>query len=267
MVEVVMNGDPMSWATLAAAVGENADSPALRVASRKRAFTDRVIVAAPSGKITDFHPEALVFRADRLAVVAASGRLLRLALRYARATSTHLHTPAELQATFRSAALKAAFGRALETALAKRSLPTGVHAVLRRGHFYLLAAEDLVAPIPSNAGSPARARTGENPAALSRRRESTHRVARNESFAEVFDRAFRRIDTQTGRRNFVKLLSLRKALPQFSRADFDRELNALRRAGLYSLDAAEGTHDRTTPEEREAGVIEAGRRLLYCARR
>ncbi len=261
-----MNAEPMSWSALAAAVGENADSSALRTASRRRAFTERAIIAAPSGKVTDFHPDALVFRVDQLSSVVASAALWRLALRYARAKSTHLHTPAELQATFRSTLLKAAFGRALERALVQRKLPTGVRAVLRRGHFYLVAEDDLLSA--GATASPSAASMAGSPIAPGR----THRPAANgaqerAAFAEAFDRAFRRLDVESGRRNFVKLIGLRRALPQFPRAVFDRELNALRRAGLFSLDAAEGTHDRTTAEEREAGVMEAGRRLLYCARR
>ena len=54
----------------------------------------------------------------------------------------------------------------------------------------------------------------------------------------------------------MKLASLRHALPQFSRDVFDSELQALRRAGEFSLDSHEGLHGTLTTEEREAGENE-----------
>ena len=391
LVNEVMRGEPITWGELAARVGESDKSTVLLRASRRRAFTQCAIVATPSGKADVPPPEALVFRADQLSKMASSPRLWQLALHYLRAKSTHLHSAGELKTVFKPAALKSAFGTAVNRALASGTLPVGIGAVLRRGHFYLLLQDDLLTPpasprrssAPSVRGSAtgqppplpgAKARSGPRnrpltstnnkpltspankpltgsslpplrraPASSSRPRPVSspqnqplssaqnrplssaqnrplssaqnrplssaqnrpvssaqkrpltgHRNrplsgVRNrpltgarpdrapsvpgapspasDAFADAFEREFTRLDAETGRKNFVKLLSLRQALSQFPRAVFDHELNALRRAGRFSLDAAEGTHDRTTPEEREAGVVEAGRRLLYCARR
>ena len=49
------------------------------------------------------------------------------------------------------------------------------------------------------------------------------------------------------------------------RDQFDRELQDLRRAGRYTLSAAEG-RGGITPEEREAGIREEGSLLLFVSR-
>ena len=315
MTQVVNRSAPLTWAELAECVGESTSSVAMIRASRQRVFVQQVIVAAPSGKVDRPPDSALVFRADQLDRVAASGRLWRLALSYLRVNGTHMHTAAELKAAFRPAALKSAFGASLRAALATRTLPSGVGAVLRRGHFYLLLQDDLLTPPQRAEGLPARSEATDGLPArseatdglparseatdgLSARSEATDGLsARSEAppspggapfatgartdgrsfatggrsdarpFETAFEAAFDALDAESGRRNFVKLLHLRRALPQFPRAVFDHELNALRRAGRFSLDAAEGTHDRTTPQERDAGIVETGRRLVYCARR
>ncbi len=254
VVNLVMQSQPMTWAELSAQLGESTTSLALVDATRRRSFTQCAMIAASAGRSEVPDPAALVFRLDELPAVAASARLWRLAFRYVRGGSTHLHSAGELRAAFKPAPLKTAFGHAMKAALARRALPAGVAAVLRRGHYYLLLQDDLLtAPVSRPASSPP---PGEDSGA-----------APTTSFAEAFDAVFSRLDHESGGKNFVKLLSLRRALAQYPRRVFDQELNALRRAGQFSLDAAEGTHDRTTPEEREAGVVEAGRRLLYCARR
>ena len=60
-------------------------------------------------------------------------------------------------------------------------------------------------------------------------------------------------------------MDLRRALP-FDRATFDAGLDALRRAGRYTLSAAEGRYG-ITPEEQEAGIVEDGTLLLYVSRK
>lgn len=272
MLQTVLNAEIMTWAELAAAVGEPEQSEALLRATRTRTFTWKAVVATASGQNTRPRGPTLVFRAERLETVAASGRCLRLALSYLRKKSTHLHSVGEVKAAFKSRPLKKAFGASLQRALKTATLPIGVAAVLRRGHFYLLLQDDLLAsPLkststPQNAAisQPTRAQTIVSQAIVPKARRT---YAVDSRFADAFDRAFNSIDARTGGRNFVKLIELRRALATYPRPSFDEQLNALRRAGRYSLDAAEGTHDRTTSEEREAGIIEAGRRLLYCARR
>lgn len=83
--------------------------------------------------------------------------------------------------------------------------------------------------------------------------------------ADTFDAAFERLDRATGSHNFVSLVDLRRAMP-WDRATFDAELKRQRRAGRYTLAAAEGRHG-VTAEEREAGILEGGTLLLYVLRR
>jgi hypothetical protein len=88
-------------------------------------------------------------------------------------------------------------------------------------------------------------------------------------FARDFDEAFDRLDPpdKKGRRsNYVTLLALREALPRYDRKTFDAEINKLRRAQRYSLDASDGRHARMTRAEQAAGIEEAGELLVYAAR-
>ncbi len=84
-------------------------------------------------------------------------------------------------------------------------------------------------------------------------------------FARAFDETFRRLDVQGRSHNFVSILELRRGLP-FDRQAFDAGLRELRRAGRYTLSAAEGKQG-VRPEEQEAGIIEDGALLLYVSRK
>jgi hypothetical protein len=84
-------------------------------------------------------------------------------------------------------------------------------------------------------------------------------------FARRFDDVFERLNREKGSHNFVSLVDLRRALPM-DRAAFDAALHELRRAGRYTLSAAEGRHGLTA-DERAAGIPEQGMLLLYVSRR
>src|SRR5205823_1753915 len=77
------------------------------------------------------------------------------------------------------------------------------------------------------------------------------------SFAATFDDAFAHLDRQAGGINFVNLRDLRRAVPQFGRAEFDAKLLELRRDRRYTLKAAEGL-DGLSADERDAGIWEDG---------
>jgi hypothetical protein len=79
-------------------------------------------------------------------------------------------------------------------------------------------------------------------------------LAPPQDFARLFEEAFDRFDRERGSHNLVSLVGLRRALP-VGRAAFDAELQRLRRAGRYSLSAAEGrtasaTRSATRPSPR-----------------
>ena len=84
------------------------------------------------------------------------------------------------------------------------------------------------------------------------------------TFAEAFDHAFARLDASDGGYNCVKLLHLRQALPQYGRAEFDAGLHTLRLARRYSLMPSEGNGISLSDQEHDAGIQEAGSRLVYC---
>jgi hypothetical protein len=86
-------------------------------------------------------------------------------------------------------------------------------------------------------------------------------------FAERFARAFDELNRALGEQNYVLLHDLRQQFPSVSRPDFDRALNALRRAKAFTLDSTDGRHTRLTQEQLEGGLEEAGRILVYVARR
>lgn len=80
-------------------------------------------------------------------------------------------------------------------------------------------------------------------------------------FAPRFLAAFAQIDRGN---NYVLLYDLRRALPDVPRHVFDAGVNDLRRAKVVSLDSADGRHLRLTPEQRDAGIHEAGSVLVYA---
>jgi hypothetical protein len=85
------------------------------------------------------------------------------------------------------------------------------------------------------------------------------------AFAVRFDEAFARLDRQHGAHNHVSLVELRQSIP-IDRAVFDAGLQQLRRAGRYSLSAAEGRHGLDAAE-RDAAIHEDGSVLLFVSRR
>ncbi len=84
-------------------------------------------------------------------------------------------------------------------------------------------------------------------------------------FAERFDEAFARLDRQHGAHNHVSLVELRQSMAM-ERAAFNAGLQQLRRAGRYSLSAAEG-RDGLDAAERDAAISEDGSLLLFVSRR
>jgi hypothetical protein len=84
--------------------------------------------------------------------------------------------------------------------------------------------------------------------------------------AGALDRTFFNLDRQAGGHNFVSLADLRRELAGYDRAAVDAELGRLRKAGRYSLAAAEGRRGLTSAE-RDAAIAEDGQLLLYLSRR
>lgn len=156
-------------------------------------------------------------------------------------------------------ALKKEFAADAGRAANDRKLPAGVHSILcgsgksEKRYFFLLDGAATGPAVHQHA-----APTNHAPA------PEHHSGAPN--FARAFDEAFDRLDLRDGRRNFLKLLDLRRALPQFDRAAFDAGLHRLRMDRAFSLAPHEGLRGTLTPEERDAGISEAGNLWTYVLR-
>jgi hypothetical protein len=185
--------------------------------------------------------EAPVALAEDRESLVNSPLLLETLLRLARSDQNQLFTPKELsKKTF--PALREPVAAALQSRAESRRLPPAV-GCLRQKRKPLLFLRSDVGTLPAVAATP------EPPP----------------DFARAFDEAFQRLDRQRGAHNFVSLVELRPAVP-VDRPTFDARLQELRRAGRYTLSAAEGRHG-ISPAEQEAGIPEDGALLLYVSRR
>ena len=177
-------------------------------------------------------------------------------------TETTAFTPAEVEEAARPRACRSRSLAALERGIERQDLPEDVAWVLIKGKPYFFLVENLrpgrgaAVPPGGRRPAPSRAADGARPPA---------RPAHD--FAGAFRAAFERLDRRNGSTNFVKLADLRRALAEFGRDEFDAGLRSLRLDGEFSLDSHEGLHGSLTPEEREAGVREAGSLLVYASRR
>jgi len=82
-------------------------------------------------------------------------------------------------------------------------------------------------------------------------------------FETRFDRAY---EASRRRSGLATLAALRTAFPELSREEFNAELRTLRAADRYDLVAHEGTHGRSTAEERAAEIIECESRYRSVRR-
>jgi hypothetical protein len=228
-------------------------APAPRVlaqALHKEPFRSQAVLALPK------QPDSPVALADDRERLLSAPRLLRLTLAVARTPDNQAVSvpdlakklPRNLQGDFRAT---------VNRQVSERILPDdlGVLFVKKKPLLFLL--------VDINAGSlPAR------PAALPRpvSPPSEPKPAPAQmDFAHLFDEAFARLDGEHGSHNHVSLVELRRAVP-VERAVFDAGLHELRRAGRYSLSAAEGRHGLHA-EEQDAGIHEDGSLLLFVSRR
>lgn len=64
----------------------------------------------------------------------------------------------------------------------------------------------------------------------------------------------------------VDILKMRRALPQYSREVFDRELARLRKEERFYLQTMDGRHRQPTPEEKESAIEDRGEQWYYVKR-
>lgn len=92
-------------------------------------------------------------------------------------------------------------------------------------------------------------------------------VPQKGSFADDFVAAFEKLDRESSFRNYLKLLDLRRQLPDYDRSEFDRGILDLCRQRLFGLEGSDGSTVKLTEEERSAGIMDGGSLLVYCRRR
>jgi hypothetical protein len=246
----------------------NASDTRVTKAAGHKAFTDRAVVAAKD-KGKPHRDAPVILRSDMEGDLTMTlPALLRFALTTVstkvkgKPTETTAFTPSEAKMRL-VPELRERLVTALEREIERQSLPEGVAWVVTKGKPYLFLVENLrpggtqlthaavSAPTPTH-------RTDVVPV-------SPAHSARD--FAGAFRAAFEQLDRRNGTTNFVKLLDLRRTLAEFSRDEFDTGLRKLRVDGEFSLDSHEGLYGSLTPEEREAGIREAGSLLIYVSRR
>ena len=248
------SGEPLTLDVALQQVDPSADLKTLMSAVATKAFKDRAVVAkAKTAKFTAAQaakvPVALV---EDVGYLAASPAVLELALRVKRTATVHAFSISELSAAL-GAKLKPAFKECWNGRVEAGLLPPGIVFVrIRSPKLFLTADLQPAGARPEVASGP-----GDSPAAV---------TASSANFPSRFDLAFREIDQRKGSHNFVSLVELRQSLADMSRSAFDAALQRLREAGRYTLSAAESVQG-IRPEDREAGIEEAGSLLLYVSRK
>jgi hypothetical protein len=214
----------------------------------------------PRPRPDDYFATALVFVPEDASRIAVSEGLVVHLLALARTERTHIHAISTLADLLPSNLAKDFARSTRERVEGASSMPDGVGCLRVEGHRKLFLLADMrssdraLAVDESDSG-----RNGHEAVPVP--------PPPPPPFPDAFRRAFEELDQESGRHNYVLLHDLRKRLSAIPRPDFDRGLNELRRSELYSLDSADGRHVRLTPEQREAGIREAGSLLVYVARR
>ncbi len=239
----------------------HAEAPESDTAAVLKLATDKTFKAKVTQALAGNLPSPVVLAGDEERLVS-SPALIEFALAVQRTADNQAVPVADLGKKL-AANVKSGFVAALERRLHEGTLPQSVGCLLirKKPHLFLLAelANKVVLPpaalsVPQGADAPRSPQQGadapRSPAV---------------DFAPAFAEAFDKLDRERGAHGLVSLVWLRQEIP-VRRAEFDEGLNALRRAGLYTLTAAE-SRAGITPEEREAGIVEQGSLLLYVSRR
>ena len=256
---------PPTFEKLAILCGSRPSDANFNKAVKDKAFTERAIVAGKGAKVLP--PAAPVLLRADLEDEAIVPALLEYAMNVAadpkKKTITRAFTVAELSKSL-TAAVQGPFKTALERGIEGETLPGKFAWVVIKNKPHLFAIDHMrpASRRQALAARPAEATPAgdDGPATISMTTELR-------DFGTAFREAFESLDRRNGMTNFVKLADLRRVLSDFDRHLFDAGLNRLRDADEFGLDSHEGLHGTLTPEEREAGVREAGSLLVYVSRR
>jgi hypothetical protein len=218
-------------------------------------FRSRIVLALPR------LPNSLVVLAEDRELLMNSPRLLHVALSSARTSDNQAVSVVDLTKKL-PRNLQSDFRESLNRQVRERILPVEVGVLIVKKKPLLFLRADIssmgVQEETVHAVRPSPSVTSK----IEPKPEPTPPVL---DFAARFDEAFVRLDRQHGAHNHVSLVELRQSILT-ERAAFDAGLQQLRRAGRYSLSAAEGRHGLDAAE-RDAAIHEDGSMLLFVSRR
>jgi nucleotide-binding universal stress UspA family protein len=232
--------------------GTTATAKVRKQALGKEPFHSRVLLALPKQPDS---PVALIDDRDRL---LTSPLLLHGVFAMTRTPDNQAVNVTELARKLPKN-LQGDFRAALNRQVNERVLPEDIGLLYSKKKPLLFLLADLHAPPPPK--SPLSPPVREVESEERQDKPSPPPV----DFSARFEEAFARLDHEHGGHNHVSLVDLRRAVP-VERAIFDAVLQQMRRAGRYSLSAAEGRHGLHA-EEQEAGIHEDGSLLLFVSRR
>jgi hypothetical protein len=252
------NAYPPTLRRLAVLCGLNESDPRVIKAVGQDTFKQRAVVAWNKDRKPDCDALAFLAPSDTLdeAVEGVAPAVLVALLKGAAETKTQALSVTKLRDKL-TERLKKPFQAAIKRAIERRSLPPEVAWILINNAQSLFLTSALQPASPS----PVVRTDGQANAPHRGFRDAPH------LFAAAFRATFDRLDRENRSANIVRLLDLRRALPQFDREQFDAGLRRLRLDDEFTLSGHEGRHGPLTDEEREAGVREAGSLLVYASRR
>ncbi|MBX6313606.1 MAG: hypothetical protein IRY99_11920 [Isosphaeraceae bacterium] len=254
---------PPTWQRLAELCELRASDDCVKAAANTRSFTERAIVIfkekrKPARDALVILKETLDDEDEAASLMPA---LLVPLLEKFRTPANQALSLAELKKKL-PAKLQKPFQEGIKRGMEWQTLPPEVAWVTIKGSPRLFLRDDLPPARPRPA-----AREAEAEATPSANGHSGRPAVATRDFARAFREAFEQLDRRNGATNFVKLADLRRVLADFDREQFDAGLDRLRREGAFALDSHEGLYGTLTPEEREAGIREAGSLLVYVSRR
>jgi len=247
------DGDPPTLEQLT----EGASAELVRKALADKVVKKELLIAIPG------QPASPVICTEERDTWAASPVLLHRLLHLGRSPESQAFPLADLSQKL-DRTLRYTFETTLEKQLESKDLPPGVGCLKIRKVPYLFLLEDLRDRGQEDKVT-AEAKTLPRPMEAPPAPRAAAPGIAHEEFDRLFTEAFDRFNRLQGGVNLVSLVELRRELG-LERTTFDRELQQLRRAGRYTLQAAEGRHG-LSEQDRQAGLVEDGTLLLFVARR
>jgi len=260
---------PIAAVDLATSLASVTNKTVLSQANKHLYFQQHMVACRPPGAKAYNHyllvedvqaaDEALIFMALESAIAASAKPSGRTA-----AKPSHAFSAAKLAtALFSDKSAREQFTHGLVERADRGELGSEIASLLVAGEQFYFRLQDLTNRPAFSPTTPSAAK----PHPVTTPVPAAARTARVVDFASAFDAAFQQLDQQHGRRNYLQVLDLRTALPQFDRGTFDAELRQLRLAGRYTMDSAHGGYTQLTDAQRAAGIQEGSSLMIYVSRK